>query len=177
VAVIQHVGSNYRRAWPWVAAGIVYATGAATVAVLDLRATGNPLAFLLIQAAWGRHFDPPLAMEAYFILHPSLSLSGWQFIRMAFLWSVGAALIVWMLRKNRRLWPASSYLLVTLLFVNASNVALGITRFLEEVPTWFAGWAQWGSQRRILPWMMLRNIILFILMTGLWAFGFHFVQS
>lgn len=147
---------------------------------IDQRLTGDPLAFLHIQAAWNRATAFPFLATLHWLHHPEPSLTvqgGWAFPALAILFSaIGGLLALWML-KNRAWWPAVWYMGVTILLANSSNSFEGIPRFVAELPPLYLGLALFGVQYRSPYSVLVATVSMMALYSTLWVLGVHAVQN
>lgn len=162
--------------------GAGFATGFVVVAIVDRYLTGNPLAFLEAQAAWGRKTEYPFYALIRWLGQSSPHLTvqgGWAFPVLALASTVLALLVVlYLIRQGRMYWPWAAYVLVTVVLANASSTLEGIPRFFAELPPLYAALAMWAGGHLRREWYLLAvTTALFACYTALWALGVHAVQN
>ncbi len=166
--------------WAWFAAAAAFGTGYAIVGSIDAKVSGNPLAFMKIQAAWGRVSEFPFRSTLHWLHHPALALTasgGWSLPLFAiFLSTITGLLALWMLRE-RKWWPAAWYMGLTVLLANGYNMFEGIPRFIAELPPWYLGWTLWQEKYGGKDAILIANVALMVLYSALWVLGVHAVQS
>jgi hypothetical protein len=154
--------------------------GFVAVALIDQRVSGNPLAFLRIQAAWNRAAGFPFVAALRWLHHPLNALTaqgGWSLPLLALLISALAGLLaLWMLRQ-RAWWPWAWYLGLVVILANASNSFEGIPRFIAEVPSLYFGLGAWAEATRAQSIVLAATVGFFGLYVALWVLGVHAVQS
>ena len=153
------------RRWAWFFSGIAFGVGYGVVGTIDARVAGAPLAFMKIQAAWGRDLFFPFGATGHWILHPVNALTasgGWSFPLWAIILSaVTGLLALWMLRR-RAWWPAAWYMGLTVILSNSYNMFEGIPRFFAKLPPWYLGWTLWQD------YAQKRNLVLMVTVAAIW---------
>jgi hypothetical protein len=172
-------GPSWKR-WAWFAAAIAFGFGYAVVVTIDRAASGTALAFMKIQAAWGRLSELPFRATLHWIHHPALALTasgGWSLPVFAIVLSTITGLLsLWMLRK-REWWPAAWYMGMTVLLANGYNIFEGIPRFIAELPPWYLGWTLLQEKYGGRDVILIATVGLMVLYSALWVLGVHAVQS
>lgn len=166
--------------WLWFVSGVAFAIGYVVVGIIDKSVAGTPLAFMKIQAAWGRQTTWPFHETLHWLAHPVNALTasgGWSFPLFAIILSVLTGLLaLWMLKK-RAWWPAAWYMGLTVLLSNSYNMFEGIPRFLAELPPWYLGWTLWQDQAHKRDLVLMVTVASMVLYCALWVLGVHAVQN
>lgn len=174
-----HDGPAWQR-WAWFFGAVAFGFGYAIVGLIDARAAGTPLAFMKIQAAWGRLPEFPFLATLHWVHHPVNALTasaGWSFPLLAIVLSVMTGLLaLWMLGQ-RPWWPAAWYMGLTVLLANSYNMFEGIPRFIAELPPWYLGWTLFQERFGRRELIMVVTVALMIWYSALWVLGVHAVQS
>lgn len=181
VALWLAVADWPRRIW-YTLAGAGFATGFVVLAIVDRHLTGNPLAFLDAQSAWGRKTEYPFYAAIRWLAKASPHLTvqgGWAFPLLAVLSTVLSLLaVLYLIRQGRSGWPWAAYTLVTVVLANASSTFEGLPRFIAELPPVYAALAMWAAGRMRREWYLVAvTAALFACYTALWALGVHAVQN
>ncbi len=160
----------------WLAGSVAFGSGFAVLAVVDHRVSGNALAFLKGQEAWGKRIGIPFASElrAALSMHTFTALVG-----------AGAALVVSavglvaapFLARLREWRPAAAYLAVTIVLSNASTTYLAIPRFIVEAPPLFFGLALIAQRFRWEYGVLLGEWEPAGLYSALWTLGVKGVRA
>jgi hypothetical protein len=179
VAIWMAPGLSRLRRGVLSAAAAFFATGFVVLAVIDGRLTGHAFAFLEIQRAWGRRFAPPFVATVRWLAHPGfVSERGWSIPALDLVMSViGVAVAVFLIRENRTWWPASIYLLATVLFANSSTSLQGIPRFIVHVPTLYVGVALAARKYRAQIPVTIATVGAMAVYTALWVLGLNAVRT
>ena len=166
--------------WAWFVSGSAFGVGYGIVGIIDARVAGTPLAFMKIQAAWGRNLFVPFGETAHWILHPLNALTasgGWSLPIFAIILSALTGLLaLWMLR-HRSWWPAAWYMGLTVILANSYNMFEGIPRFFAELPPWYLGWTVWQNYAHKRDLVLIVTLSSMVLYCALWVLGVHAVQN
>lgn len=172
-------GPRWKR-WAWFFGGGGFGLGYVVVGLIDARVAGTPLAFMKIQAAWGRLSELPFLATLHWLHHPANALTasgGWSFPLWAIVLSTASGLLaLWMLRQ-KLWWPAAWYLGLTVVLSNSYNMFEGIPRFLAELPPWYLGWSLWQKQAHKRDLVLILTVSLMVWYCVLWVLGVHAVQN
>ncbi|POB11849.1 hypothetical protein [Sulfobacillus sp. hq2] len=148
--------------------------------LIDAHVAGTPVAFLKIQAAWGRESAFPFYETLHWMRHPVNALTasgGWSLpIWAIFLSVITGLLALWMLRE-RIWWPAAWYMGLTVILANSYNMFEGIPRFIAELPPWYLGLTLWQHQAHKRELVLMVTIASMVLYCVLWVLGVHAVQN
>ncbi|PSR37291.1 MAG: hypothetical protein C7B44_04540 [Sulfobacillus thermosulfidooxidans] len=168
------------RRWAWFVSGIGFGVGFVVVGLIDAHVAGTPVAFLKIQAAWGRESAFPFYETLHWMRHPVNALTasgGWSLpIWAIFLSVITGLLALWMLRE-RIWWPAAWYMGLTVILANSYNMFEGIPRFIAELPPWYLGLTLWQHQAHKRELVLMVTIASMVLYCVLWVLGVHAVQN
>ena len=166
--------------WAWFFGGGTLGFGYGVVGIIDNRVTGTPLAFMKIQAAWGRQSEFPFLATLHWLHHPANALTasgGWSLPLFAIILSALTGLLaLWMLRK-RAWWPAAWYMGVTVILSNSYNMFEGIPRFFAELPPWYLGWTLWQHHANKRDLVLMVTMASMVLYCALWVLGVHAIQN
>lgn len=166
--------------WAWFFGGGTLGFGFVVVGIIDNRVAGTPLAFMKIQAAWGRLSEFPFLATWHWLHHPMNALTasgGWSLPLFAIILSALTGLLaLWMLR-DRSWWPAAWYMGLTVILSNSYNMFEGIPRFFAELPPWYLGWTLWQHQANKRDLVLMVTIAAMVLYCALWVLGVHAVQN
>jgi hypothetical protein len=168
--------------WKWVthySLLVPLAIGVLVVGVIDWHAAKNPLAFLLIQRAWGEHVTIPLQRALTWVFHPQLvSYFGWAFDPLDVASEVlGVALVFSAFRQ--RDWFAMSYLIPMVgLMISGSSLG-GTFRWLAEMPVVYIYGARalktLGESWGLAASVAIGTVTMLVLV--LYGLGVHSVMS
>jgi hypothetical protein len=162
-----------------------YGLGFVVVALIDLRVSGNPLAFLPIQAAWNRAAGFPFLGAWRRLYHPVNALTvqgGWSLPLLALACNAVAGLLaLWMLRQcawwlGPGIWAWFSSELTRLTSFEVKGRE-GVPRFVAEVPSLCVALGAWADNTRAQSSVPAAPVGFFGWYVALPVLGVHAVQS
>ena len=167
-------GGRHRAAW--LAGGAAFCFGFLVLAVIDRRVSGNAIAFLQGQQAWGKTVGVPFVSEIRDAGSMRTFTAAVGIGSALVVSAIGLAATAWLARR-REWWPAAAYLGITILLSNASTSYLAIPRFITEVPPLFVGLALIAQRYRWQYAMLLASAGAMGLYSALWTLGVKGVQA
>ncbi|MGI8436228.1 MAG: mannosyltransferase family protein [Chthoniobacterales bacterium] len=129
--------------------------------------TGNPLAFLEAQSAWGRHRGSLLAPLIDYLWSPSAMIDPWNFRLLNFA-AVILALGVAVFWTSQRAWAFAALTLFSLLLPLASGSLQSMARFVLVIFPLYLALALAGRR----PWLDQTIRVIFLVLFGVMTLSF-----
>ena len=156
-----------------------FGVGPLMVMIIDWHNTGNALAFLLVQKAWGQSLTVPfLRILRWFVSPYLVGYYGWTLDPLAVAGEAVALLMVIYAWKMRD-WSNLGYLLASCFILFGASTFGGSVRWLFEIYYFYFYWA--GSLSRMESDYQVIGVALLSMVTMcivvLYGMGFHSVLS
>lgn len=148
----------------------LFGVGGLTMMLVSQADAGSPLAFLGVQAAWGRSFRFPFTALVTFLVHPHLVTDhGWSSPPVSLVALVVGLAAAWYLWHVRAPLELVAYVMAVVIGATASTVLMGVPRFVADtVPLYIAGGL--AVRRVTLPVLVLSTAAL-VTYSALWLTG------
>jgi len=138
--------------------------------------TGNPLAFAGAMAAWGREAGFFLWPLYDYLRHPAEIAAHWDFRLLNFLAAILALAAGGVLLKRRQ-FALGAYTLLTALVALSSTMLQSQARYMMVVFPIYLVLATWGRRTKVNQMVFAIFLVLFALMTALFAAHFTMALS
>ncbi|WDL97672.1 hypothetical protein [Alicyclobacillus sp. ALC3] len=150
----------------------LFAVGYATMTVISYLSTGYALAFIKIQATWGRFLTYPFHSTYDWFRHPVLtSDGGWSIPFLSILSSLFAVIVSIYILKDKQLRYLGVYLLLTSILANCYTTYQGVPRFVAECVPIYIGMALFTEKFKLKYPVYSMSAVFQTLYIVLWVMG------